>query len=599
MSKPIKGVLNEDEDSSNYMNELTFISAQPKQETTKEVLNGTTMGRSAGQKTEHPADELAFISQGFSKDDNSEDVGLRKHEINGENLVDELKFVSHLDKSDNDEKKSHTYQDGQNSGGELNQSLSDDLVFLSNSTLPEKAQANTNNSGAHEMGGNLADELAFISQDSPKEEEIEDAGSKRNEDNLVDELNFVSQLDTSVDEPVQETIKIEKTTQENLVDELQFLSNSPTKRKNGEELLSNNNVQKKRKKKQKQKVQFNIDSSISTETKSNGSNGMSTTSNLSTDQKNPSPIKHITAVFVFSYIAVLMTFANLRIGLRLFCPYDDELGTFIVMEKVEQCPVRILNEQEDDHCDESFWRKEHEKDEEDLFDYVPAPAGKRHEILCRGTFNVLHAVAELLHPTVHYKTTMPQVHTHSPCPPISKPEKKSKKKHPLKKFMSKIACIFRKKAEQIELSVEEPSVDKFDWTFFVSAPLDFNLTSKQLALAKKVAENVQKNPKLLNQESSFEEIMEQVKFGGKHSWWFPEKDDWDKDMEFSGLRLIAAYMKIMDWPEVSQSAHKYEGVTLQFPPHSFNFRIEFGDKFSWIRYLFRRMPSRLCHYQYS
>jgi hypothetical protein len=157
MSKPIKDVLNQDEDSSNYsMNELIFISAQPKQEITKEVLNGTNMlgTRSAGQKTEHPADELAFISQ-----------------------------------------------------------------------------------------------------DSPKEEEIEDAGSKRNEDKLV-------------------------------VDELKL----------------------------------NIESSISIETKSNGSNEMSTTSNLSTDQKNPSPIKHITAVFVFSAIAVLMTFANLRIGLRLFCP---------------------------------------------------------------------------------------------------------------------------------------------------------------------------------------------------------------------------------------------------------------------------------------
>lgn len=218
MSKPIKDVLNQDEDSSNYsMNELIFISAQPKQEITKEVLNGTNMlaTRSAGQKTERPADELAFISQ-----------------------------------------------------------------------------------------------------DSPKEKEIEDAGSKRNEDNLVDELKFVSQPDTSVDEPVKDSIKIEKTTQENLVEELQLLSNLPTKRKHGKDLLSNNNFQNKgkvRKKKQKQKEQFHIESSISTETKSNGSNGISSTSNLSTDKKNPSPIKHITAVFVFSVIAVLMTFANLRI----------------------------------------------------------------------------------------------------------------------------------------------------------------------------------------------------------------------------------------------------------------------------------------------
>ena len=362
MSKPIKDVLNKDEDSSNFsMNELTFISAQPKQEIMKEVFNGTNMGRSAGQKTApelNPADELAFVSQESPKDDNSEDVGLRKHEINGENLVDELKFVSQqeLDKSDNDEKKPHTDHDDQNSGGDLIQSFSDNLAFLSNSTsqqeITKEILNGTNMLGTRSAGQKTehpADELAFISQDSPKEDEIEDAGSKRNEDNLV-------------------------------VDELKL----------------------------------SIESSISIETKSNGSNGMSTTSNLSTDQKNPSPIKHITALFVFSAIAVLMTFANLRIGLRLFCPYDDELGTFIVMEQVEQCPVRILDEQEDDHCDES------EKGEEELFDYVPAPAAKRHEILCRGTFNVLHAVAELLHPSVHYKTTMPQVHTHSPCPPISK-----------------------------------------------------------------------------------------------------------------------------------------------------------------------------------
>ena len=324
MSKPIKDVLNQDEDSSNYsMNELIFISAQPKQEITKEVLNGTNMlaTRSAGQKTEHPADELAFISQESPKEEEIEDAGSKRY---GENLVvDELNFVSQLEKRDNDEEKPHTDHDGQTSGGELNQRLPDDLAFLSNSTpQPEitKEVLNGTNMLATRSAGQKterpADELAFISQDSPKEKEIEDAGSKRNEDNLVDELKFVSQPDTSVDEPVKDSIKIEKTTQENLVEELQLLSNLPTKRKHGKDLLSNNNFQNKgkvRKKKQKQKEQFNIESSISTETKSNGSNGISTTSNLSTDKKNPSPIKHITAVFVFSVIAVLMTFANLRI----------------------------------------------------------------------------------------------------------------------------------------------------------------------------------------------------------------------------------------------------------------------------------------------
>jgi hypothetical protein len=270
-----------------------------------------------------------------------------------------------------------------------------------------------------------------------------------------------------------------------------------------------------------------------------------------------SPVKHLIAIMGFSLVSLLMAFTYLRIAIHALCPYDENLKTYIVMEKVEQCPVPIDQEEyyDDDSC--PFWKTcPPPLAPEDYVRYVPAPAGKRHELLCRDTYNILHFGAMLLHPNViSYKRTMPIVQIHSPCPKFPLPLKKKRRS-----LWRRLLLSFRKKEKNQGTSTEEiPSSDGFDWTLYVSSPLNLDLSSDQRALAKQVTLNLKSN--LLSKypdqaplhNSWFEQKVEQVPFGGKYSWWHPSKDKWGDDKEESGLRLVSAYLKIMNWPKVSGS----------------------------------------------
>eukprot|EP00557_Chaetoceros_sp_GSL56_P009138 CAMPEP_0176493282 /NCGR_PEP_ID=MMETSP0200_2-20121128/9468_1 /TAXON_ID=947934 /ORGANISM="Chaetoceros sp., Strain GSL56" /LENGTH=612 /DNA_ID=CAMNT_0017890939 /DNA_START=1355 /DNA_END=3190 /DNA_ORIENTATION=+ len=257
-------------------------------------------------------------------------------------------------------------------------------------------------------------------------------------------------------------------------------------------------------------------------------------------------IKHLIAIIACTLVLLLMTFAYLRIAMHALCPYDERLKTYIIMEKVEQCPVPILDY--DDSC--PFWKKCPQLAPEDLVRYVPAPAGKRHEMVCREIYNVLHLGAAFLHPSISYKRTMPSVKVHSPCPTFPP---SSKKKGNM--FMRLFQNIITHKNEGQSTEVAVRSDDGgFDWTLFVSTPLSLDLSLEQMSIAKQVIEKVKSNliskyPDEALQSNWFERKVERVPFGGKYNWWHPSKDKWGDDKEDSGLRLVASYLKIMNWPK--------------------------------------------------
>lgn len=275
------------------------------------------------------------------------------------------------------------------------------------------------------------------------------------------------------------------------------------------------------------------------------------------NKKSKSPIKHIIAIFACSVIAVLITIAKLRVALRIFCTYDESMHTYVVMKKVEQCPI-LLEQSDDEKC--PFWKRCDEIG--DLISYVPAPAGKKRERICRGSFNVLHAISTFMHPSLDYKNTMPQVRVDSPCPDL--PEPKKKKLNILQK-------LFRKK-EMKEIS-ESTSSDELDWTLFVSPPFELDLSPKEKNLAQKVTANLQstlaqKYQKTESDKDWLEKKMDSVAYGGgKAPWWLPVKDNFGKDKEAKGLRQVASYMKIMHWPEVCFMMNSMY-VVLHFVPIS-------------------------------
>lgn len=432
--------------------------------------------------------------------------------------------------------------------------LTSELKFISRSKeLQQKEEAKDEEDNTKVEGVNLnisekilnkslSSELEFISQSKELPQEQEEAEKENAKVDAVDVLKFISQPADPERKGIlrkkerTKKVKNAKVAEEesSFLDGLNILSKSSSvKRKQDAKVEINDNNAK------KQRKVVDV------------ANGISNTASVGqTTKRKKSPIKHMIAAAAFSAIASLMTFAYLRIGLGVFCPYDEKLNTYVVIEKVEQCPVPIPIDDKNDTC--YFWKKCPEA-VEGLVEYVPAPAGKRHEILCRGTFNILHIVAALLHPNINYKKTMPQVHLHSPCPEIPIPAKK-KKMNILQRLLS------GKQSSDLEPdSTEESSEDgdELDWTLYVSASFDLDLTSKQKAIARKVSENLKmslskKYPMDAIQGDWFEQRLDKVQFGGSFPWWHPVKDKWGKDQEESGLRLVAAYLKIMNWPEVSK-----------------------------------------------
>jgi hypothetical protein len=71
--------------------------------------------------------------------------------------------------------------------------------------------------------------------------------------------------------------------------------------------------------------------------------------------KNRFHVKHMIAIASYSVVFILLVVANLRMGMHVFCHYDENFKGYIVMEMVEQCPVPITPVESDDSC--PFWKK--------------------------------------------------------------------------------------------------------------------------------------------------------------------------------------------------------------------------------------------------
>ena len=515
--------------------ELKFISQADGEETNDNDTEDADSNVDSSRKEEEQvlASTLAFISQ--QKQEVKEAVIKIDAEDTKVDTADELKFIFQADGEethDNDSEDADLSIDG-----EEEVALASRLAFISQSEeslqnqkgkedVAKKVVAAIDVPEKEEKPA-LASALAFISQSKQLPRQEKEESTKIDAAGV---LKFISQPDSERSDIVEEEGVNSKLDEPSLIDDILSKSSSE-KQKQGPTVKTDDSQT------EIQRMPTATDTNILE----------NSSSRRATNATHQSPIKHIIALIAFSVIAILMTFAYLRIGLRVFCPYDEKLNTYVVMEKVEQCPVPIQSDDDDESC--PFWKKCPDSIE-GLIEYVPAPVGKRHEILCRGTFNVLHTAAVLLHPSLSYKKTMPQVHLYSPCPEIPVPAKKKKKNIFQRFFLEKQRTDSKRNAAD-----SSESGDDFDWALYVSAPFDLDLPPKHIELAKKVTENLKRSlatkyPEHVNEKDWFDQKMENVQFGGIFPWWHPVKDKWGKEKESSGLRLVAAYLKIMDWPEV-------------------------------------------------
>jgi len=566
--------------------ELKFISQPDGEETHDNDTEDADLSIDSSNKEEEQvlASTLAFISQ--QKQEASEDVAKIDAEDIKVDAADELKFIS---QPDGEETHDNDTEDADliSIGGEGGVALASTLAFISQSEellqyqkgkedVAKIAVAAIDVTEKEEKAA-LASTLAFISQSKRLPREQKEETTKMD---ATDVLKFISKPDPEGVDIAEEEGVDSKLDEPSLIDELNILSKSSlVKEKQGPTLKTDGSQTK------TQRMPTATDTNIPE----------NSSARRATNTTHQSHIKHIIALIAFSVIAILMTFAYLRIGLQVFCPYDAKLNTYVVMEKVEQCPVPTRSQSDDDDESCPFWKKCPDSIE-GLVEYVPAPVGKRHEILCRGTFNVLHTVAALLHPSINYRKTMPQVHMHSPCPEI--PVKK-KKKH----IFQRIFPGKQRTDSKINAADSSGSGDGSDWSLYVSAPFDLDLPPKHIELARKVTENLKRSlatkyPQQVNEKDWFDQKMENAQFGGSFPWWHPVKDKWGKEKEDSGLRLVAAYLKIMDWPEVRRInldhryIYGYEEITVLT---MFLVVTEFANEISLFRSVLKRLSRRLCH----
>ena len=584
---------NEDDKETEFENNetsivenLNFIAQPDGEETNDADAEDSDLSIDSSSKEEEQvlASTLAFISQ--QKQEASEDVAKIDAEDIKVDAADELKFIS---QPDGEETHDNDTEDADliSIGGEGEVALASTLAFISQSEellqyqkgkedVAKIAVAAIDVTEKEEKAA-LASTLAFISQSKRLPREQKEETTKMD---ATDVLKFISKPDPEGVDIAEEEGVDSKLDEPSLIDELNILSKSSlVKEKQGPTLKTDGSQTK------TQRMPTATDTNIPE----------NSSARRATNTTHQSHIKHIIALIAFSVIAILMTFAYLRIGLQVFCPYDAKLNTYVVMEKVEQCPVPTRSQSDDDDESCPFWKKCPDSIE-GLVEYVPAPVGKRHEILCRGTFNVLHTVAALLHPSINYRKTMPQVHMHSPCPEI--PVKK-KKKHIFQRFFPGK----QRTDSKIIAADSSGSGDGFDWSLYVSAPFDLDLPPKHIELARKVTENLKRSlatkyPQQVNEKDWFDQKMENAQFGGSFPWWHPVKDKWGKEKEDSGLRLVAAYLKIMDWPEVRRInldhryIYGYEEITVLT---MFLVVTEFANEISLFRSVLKRLSRRLCH----
>ncbi len=276
---------------------------------------------------------------------------------------------------------------------------------------------------------------------------------------------------------------------------------------------------------------------------------------LEKDEMKMSPITTLVGLIISIVASLCLSYLYLRIGLKAFCPYDENLGAFIVMEKVETCPERVEVEEDiDDGNCLSFFKDVEEPIE--LVREVPVADRGFHELLCRGTFNALSVGAALLHPKIHYDTTIPKTEVKSPCPQLPPKAKKPVETSIVKRGWKAIQCMLgnKKAGKQEEIPTKKSSVDDSggsdDWTKLVSVSPSLNLSTDKIDLSKKVKEALKLRIEGDELGGKWLDRMEKVPYGGRFPYWYPLKDKWGVDNEDSGSRTIASFMNIMSWPKV-------------------------------------------------
>ncbi len=281
-----------------------------------------------------------------------------------------------------------------------------------------------------------------------------------------------------------------------------------------------------------------------------------------------SPVITLVGLVISIVASLCLSYLYLRIGLKAFCPYDENLGAFIVMEKVHSCPERVEVEGDiDDGSCFSFFKNVEEPIE--LVREVPVADRGFHELLCRGTFNALSIGAALLHPKIHYDTTIPKTEVKSPCPELPQKTKRPVEISAVKKGWKAIQCMLgnKKSGKKERIPTKKSSADESgendDWTKFVSVSPTLNLSVEKRNLSLKVKEALMLRIEGDTLGGKMLDRMGKVPYGGRFPYWYPLKDKWGADNEDSGSRTIASYMNIMNWPKVRIIHLQWEWNDLQ------------------------------------
>jgi len=348
---------------------------------------------------------------------------------------------------------------------------------------------------------------------------------------------------------------------------------------------------------------------------------------------------YITRIF----LAFLVLICGLsRVSLSIFCHFDPTNNSYIILseEQPSQNQYSLSQKDDNDAFTNSLALIATQSDSLN----PTSPTMQIQQNMCRSSHSVLDLIASIIHPYVNYDIILPKHTVHPKALPYisnnnnigyneeddSKELDVFKKKNdkavityevfnPVHSFVrychnivKKLSNLFKKKSIHNEDSEEKETSkgstientatkSNDDWTFYVSVPMELNLSSQQKRILEATANNF--HQRLNKMQVNDDNDMDQVKGGSKAgvvssrlkdmvwgasrtsvastSWWFPVVDDWGAQKEIKGSRLLTSYLKIMKWPENLRTKFPFTSLCSDECPTDFAIAhtLEFRQKY--------------------
>lgn len=315
-------------------------------------------------------------------------------------------------------------------------------------------------------------------------------------------------------------------------------------------------------------------------------------------------LTHIFVTFVF-----ILVFIN-RAAVSSFCAYDEAMESYIV--NYPEIPLAITTSSSNNNHDQNHTNQGASSTQ--LIPYSRG-ANRNDmsfsQTMCHSSYSILDYMALLFQPLVNYHNIVPKSTLHISAPSTRSKYDENSDDDQVTRIInndiqnpSSITGIIQLKITKFKKSIHQlctsiirtiftnpftafmkgkDNDDNNDakssknnsgdndeeWTVYLSVPLELDLTPKQKDVMERTANNFLKRLEKEQQEEmkengkkSIQKKYKTVKERLQNNYWGDTKSQWwlppglktnhnDKNGEASSTRLLAAYLKIMNWPEVS------------------------------------------------